>query len=217
MSYAVPMPFADRPTWRGWLHTVAFAAAIPGGLYLILLASHPAAIVAACIYSVSLLIGFGTSAGYHVLARGERSSRIMQRMDHSSIFVLILGTYTPVCLLALPLAWGIPLLSVVGVGSAAGILVKQLGFRRIACLEYILYPILGWAAIAAAPVLARGMSSVEMVLLVTGGVLYTVGIPVLLAGRPDPWPKTFGYHEVWHSFTVAAGACHFATVGLLIR
>lgn len=199
------------------MHTVAFAAAIPGTAFLISRASHPASVVAAAVYSASLLIGFGTSAGYHRLARSERARRVMQRMDHSTIFVLIAGTYTPVCLLALPRSWGIPLLCVIGAGALAGIVVKQFGVRRVKFFEYALYPILGWAAVAVAPALIRGMTTTELVLLAAGGVLYTVGIPVLVRERPDPWPRTFGYHEVWHSFTVAAGVCHFAVVGMLIR
>jgi hemolysin III len=209
--------FADRPTWRGRLHALAFFAAIPGAVFLILRASHPAAIAAAAIYSASVLIGFGTSAGYHRLARSERACRIMQRMDHSTIYVLIAGTYTPVCLLAMPRSWGIPLLSIVGAGAALGIVAKQFSVRRFRFLELALYPTLGWAAVVAAPVLVTHLRPVELVLLVAGGLLYTAGIPVLVRGRPDPWPRTFGYHEVWHSFTVAAGACHFAAVGLMVR
>jgi len=199
------------------MHAVAFVAAVPGTVYLLVRASHAAAIVAAAVYGASLLIGFGTSASYHRLARSPRARRIMQRMDHSTIFVLIAGTYTPVCLLALPRAWGIPLLCVIGAGAVTGIVVKQFGVRRIKFFEYALYPILGWAAVAAAPALVHTMTTAELALLLAGGVLYTVGIPVLIRERPNPWPRTFGYHEIWHSFTVAAGACHFVAVGLLVR
>jgi hemolysin III len=206
----------ERPIWRGWLHVAAFVIAIPAGLILILNAHRAEARVSAAIYVFSVLIGFGTSAGYHRLARGARSRRIMQRMDHSTIFILIAGSYTPICLLALPRAWGIPLLSVIWAGAVLGILLKQFAFNRLKALEYALYPVLGWIVVVAAPVLWRGMTTVELTLLVTGGVLYTVGIPVLVRGRPNPWPRTFGYHEIWHGFTVAAGVCHFATVGLLV-
>jgi len=162
-------------------------------------------------------VGFGTSAGYHRLAHSERAQRVMQRMDHSTIFVLIAGSYTPVCLLGLPPAWGIPLLCVVWVGATLGILLKQFAFERLKMLEYALYPMLGWAAVVATPALLKGLTTVELSLLVAGGVLYTVGIPVLVFEKPDPWPRTFGYHEIWHAFTVAAGACHFVTIGLLVR
>ena len=216
MAIQSPTVLIERPRWRGWLHAAAFVLAVPGGIALILRASDTSTIVAAAIYSASLLIGFGTSASYHRLARSGRARRVMQRMDHSTIFVLIAGTYTPVCLLALPPAWGIPLLSVVGTGALVGAIVKQFGVARFRVFEYALYPILGWAAVVAAPALARAMSAGELTLLVAGGVLYTVGIPVLVRQRPNPWPRTFGYHEVWHSFTVLAGGCHYALVGLLV-
>lgn len=210
-------PAAERPSWRGWFHVGAFAVSIPGGVLLILAADHASARVAASIYAASLLLGFGTSAAYHRLARSERTQAIMQRLDHSMIFVLIAGSYTPVCLLGLPRAWGVPLLCVVWTLAAVGVLLKQFAFERFRLVEYSLYPILGWIVVVAAPVLLRNMTAVELSLLVAGGLLYTVGIPVLVRERPNPWPRTFGYHEIWHGFTVAAGACHFAVMGMLVR
>ena len=217
MSSSSITPAEERPTWRGWLHVGAFVLSIPAGVLLILAADHASARVAASIYAASLLLGFGTPAGSHRLARRERTQAIMQRLDHSMIFVLIAGSYTPVCLLGLPTSWGIPLLCVVWSFAAVGILVKQFAFERFKVLEYSLYPILGWILVVAAPALLRNMTPVELSLLLAGGLLYTIGIPVLVRERPDPWPRTFGYHEIWHGFTVAAGACHFATMGLLVR
>ncbi len=210
-------PAHERPTWRGWMHVGAFVVSIPAGVLLILAAGQASARVAASIYAASLLLGFGTSAGYHRLARTERAQTIMQRLDHSMIFVLIAGSYTPVCLLGLPTAWGIPLLCVVWTFALVGVVMKQFAFERFKVVEYALYPIMGWILVVAAPALLDRMTAVELSLLVAGGVLYTVGIPVLVRERPNPWPRTFGYHEIWHGFTVAAGACHFATMGLLIR
>lgn len=210
-------PAHERPTWRGWMHVGAFLVSIPAGVLLILAAGQASARVAASIYAASLLLGFGTSAGYHRLARTERAQTIMQRLDHSMIFVLIAGSYTPVCLLGLPTAWGIPLLCVVWTFALVGVVMKQFAFERFKVVEYALYPIMGWILVVAAPALLDRMTAVELSLLVAGGVLYTVGIPVLVRERPNPWPRTFGYHEIWHGFTVAAGACHFATMGLLIR
>lgn len=217
MSSSSVTPADERPTWRGWMHVAAFLLAIPGGVLLIVVANGAAAHVAAAIYMVSLLLGFGTSAGYHRLATRPRTQEIMQRLDHSMIFVLIAGSYTPICLLGLPASWGVPLLCVVWAGAAAGILIKQFAFDKLKFLEYALYPILGWALVIATPVLLSHMTPLELSLLLAGGLLYTVGIPVLVRERPDPWPRTFGYHEIWHTFTVLAGACHFATISLLIR
>ena len=217
MSSSSVTPADERPLWRGWMHVAAFVLAIPGGTLLIIAANGAAATVAASIYAAGLLLGFGTSAGYHRLAVRPRTQAIMQRLDHSMIFVLIAGSYTPICLLGLPTSWGIPLLCVVWAGAAVGILLKQFAFERLRILEYALYPILGWIVVIAAPQLMRGMSATALALLLAGGVLYTVGIPVLARERPNPWPRTFGYHEIWHTFTVAAGACHFVTIGLLVR
>lgn len=209
-------PVHLRPTWRGWLHTAAFFVAIPAGVLLIVFADGAAGTVGASIYIAGVLLGFGTSAGYHRLARTERTQRIMQRMDHSTIFVLIAGTYTPVCLVGLPRAWGIPLLCVVWALALTGILLKQFAFDRVRVLQYALYPVLGWLIVVAGPVLWQRLTGAELAFLVAGGLLYTVGFPVLLLEKPDPWPRTFGYHEVWHSMTVLAGVCHFATVTLLV-
>lgn len=209
-------PAHERPTWRGWMHVVAFTLAIPGGILLIVLAESAEAKVGAAVYMASLLLGFGTSAGYHRLARTERTRELMQRLDHSMIFVLIAGSYTPICLLGLPPAWGIPILCVVWVGAALGVVLKQVAFDRLRWLEIALYPILGWIVVVATPALFDGLTTTELALLFAGGLLYTVGIPVLVLEKPDPWPRTFGYHEVWHTFTVAAAACHFATITLLV-
>jgi len=217
MTSSSVTPADERPTWRGWMHVAAFVLAIPGGVLLIVAANGAAAHVAASIYTVSLLLGFGTSAGYHRLARDPRTRQIMQRLDHSMIFVLIAGSYTPVCLLGLPATWGIPLLCAVWAGALAGILVKQFAFERLKVLEYALYPMLGWALVVATPALLSHMTALELSLLLAGGVLYTVGIPVLVRERPNPWPGKFGYHEIWHTFTVLAGMCHFVTIGLLVK
>lgn len=193
-----------------------FFLAIPGGILLIIVARSAEAKVGAAIYMASLLLGFGTSAGYHRLARSERTQELMQRLDHSMIFVLIAGSYTPICLLGLPPAWGIPILCAAWAGALLGIVLKQVAFERLKVLEYALYPILGWIVVVAMPSLFDGLTTTELSLLFAGGLLYTVGIPVLVLEKPDPWPRTFGYHEIWHTFTVAAAGCHFATITLLV-
>lgn len=207
---------APRPVWRGVLHSWAFVAFIPAGVLLILVANHAAARVAASIYVGSLLAVFGTSAAYHRLTRSYRAKKIMQRVDHSMIYLLIAGSYAPICLVALPRAWGIPLLSVVGGLGLLGVVLKVLAFQRLQWISYALYPIMGWAAVAAAPALGSHLTLLQLSLVVAGGLAYTIGFPVLLLRRPDPWPAVFGYHEVWHGFTVLAAALHFGAVALLI-
>jgi hemolysin III len=110
---------ADRPVWRGLMHAWAFVLAIPGGVALIVFADRPAARVAAAVYAATLLLVFGTSAAYHRLAQSYEARRIMQRIDHMMIYLLITGTYVPICIVALPPSWGIPLLVVVGAAGCS--------------------------------------------------------------------------------------------------
>lgn len=207
---------APRPVWRGLMHSWAFVIAIPAGILLILGADHTEARVAAAVYVGSLLAVFGTSASYHRLAHSYRARTVMQRLDHSMIYLLIAGSYVPICLIALPPAWGIPLLSVVGAMGVLGIVIKLVAFRKLSWLSYALYPIMGWCAIVAAPAIRDHLTPLQLALIVAGGVSYTVGFPVLLLRRPDPWPSVFGYHEVWHGFTVLAAALHFGAVTTLV-
>jgi hemolysin III len=211
---AVPTPYLamPRPVWRGKLHSWAFFASIPAGIALIVIASGAAAITGAAIYSATLLLLFGTSAAYHRLAQSERARTIMQRLDHSMIYLLIAGTYVPLCLVALPPSWGIPMLAVVGSLAVLGMVLKLAFFHGARHVSYALYIVMGWVAIIATPALIDSLTGVQLGLIVAGGIAYTVGFPVLLTRRPNPWPNTFGYHEVWHLLTVVAAALHFAAV-----
>jgi hemolysin III len=206
-----------RPTWRGRLHAWAFVTAIPLGIILLLTAERTSARVASAIYASSLVALFGTSAAYHRLANCARSRRIMQRLDHSMIFLLIAGTYTPMCLLVLPPAWGIPILCIVGTVALTGVALKLFAFDHVRGLGSVLYIVLSWAVIAALPVLVHRLSLSEMVLLFGGGIFYTGGAIIFTTRRPNPRPNVFGYHEVWHACTIVAGICHFATISLVVR
>lgn len=133
------------------------------------------------------------------------------------IFLLIAGTYTPVCLVALPAVWGIPMLVVAWVIALAGIIMKlvRLGTSSGSSGSW-LYLALGWAAIVTLPALVESLDAVQLALMGMGGLLYTVGAVVLGRRRPDPIPHRFGYHEVWHAMTVAAGACHFVLIATIV-
>ena len=205
-----------RPRWRGRLHAWAFFVAVPASVLLLLRADSAVARVSAAVYVVGVLALFGTSAAYHRLELDHRRREVLQKLDHSMIFVLIAGTYTPVCLLGLPRSWGIPMLALAWTIAVLGIVLRFTSFSRMRVLSYALYPLLGWTLMAAMPELARHVTGTQLALILAGGVIYTLGIPVLFVGRPNPWPKTFGYHEVWHAFTVVAAGCHFAAVGMLV-
>ncbi len=209
---SVNLSVLERPLWRGTMHAGAFFAAIPAGIVLIAIADGIAATVAAAIYATTLLLLFGTSASYHRLARSVRAREVMQRLDHSMIYLLIAGTYVPICLVALPGAWGVPMLVVVGTMAVVGMVLKLAFFHGARFVSYSLYLVMGWVSIVAAPVLIDNLTGLQLGLMVAGGLAYTVGFPVLVRRRPDPWPKTFGYHEVWHLLVVVAAVLHFAAV-----
>lgn len=202
----------DRPVWRGIMHAWAFFLAIPAGIALVVVADGTAAKVGASVYAASLLLLFGTSASYHRLAQSLRAREIMQRLDHSMIYLLIAGTYVPLCLVALPPKWGIPLLAVVGSLATLGVVLKLGFFHGARKVSYSLYIVMGWVAVLAAPVLIENLTSLQLGLIIGGGIAYTMGLPVLLSHRPNPWPQTFGYHEVFHVLTIVAAVLHFAAV-----
>jgi hemolysin III len=205
-----------KPRFRGRIHQVAFFVSLPAGVVLILLANGPAAIAVASVYAVSLAAVFGSSAVYHRGQWTERARRWLKRLDHSMIYVLIAASYTPVAALVLGGTWEIVLLSVIWAGAVVGVTLKMARPDGLSLVSSVLYIVLGWLAIVALPQLAREMTAAELVLLLAGGLLYTAGAIVFARRQPDPSPSIFGYHEVWHSFMVAAAACHYAMILLLL-
>lgn len=208
---AGPPQQPSKPLLRGRIHQAAFFTAIPAGIILVLLARTDRARIATLVFGLSLMAQLGVSAAYHVGDWGDAGTVRMRRLDHSTIFVLIAGSYTPLCLLVLHGATGVAVLSVVWAGAVLGIGTKL--YRvDLHVLSGFMYLGLGWVAVSSFPSTMRGLGSWSTVLLVAGGLLYSLGALVLALHRPDPWPKTFGYHEVWHSMTVAAATCHYVVI-----
>lgn len=204
-----------RPRWRGRIHFVALLVAVPATVALVVVADSTLAMVGVAIYGASLLAMFGASAGYHLAARQPRHQWIMRRLDHSMIFVQIAGTYTPICLLALPRSWGVPILILVWSAAAFGVLVKLFAGAKLLRLSNVLYLVMGWVAIGALPTIVGNLSAGELTLLVIGGVVYTAGAILFSLHWPKLWPETFGFHETWHVLTVVAAVAHFAMVWLV--
>lgn len=203
------------PRLRGRLHQIAFFVSVPAGLALVLAAGTAPARIATTVYALSLAGLYGTSAALH---RGRWSPKWRRRMDmadHAMIYVLIAGSYTPVALLALDRPWGLTVLGVVWAIAVGGIAVVILR-HRIRIVGITLYLTLGWLGVLLMPWVAGRLGIASVGLLVAGGVFYSVGAVVLNYQRPDPKPHVFGYHEVWHGFTVAAGTCHYAFMWVLI-
>ena len=212
----LPSYLWPRPKYRGVLHAVGAFVIIPLGVLLVGAADGPRARIAALIYVVAQLTVFATSASYHLLASTPTARRRMQLADHSMIYLLIAGTWAPVCLLVLAERPGTAFLAGVGLAAAIGIGLKLCGVDRFPWASNSIYGIMGGAALLALPSIVGRIELSALVLMAVGGVVYGIGALVLLMKRPDPRPSVFGYHEIWHGCTVAAAACHFAMVWIVV-
>lgn len=214
--YDTPSYLWPRPKYRGVLHAAGAFAVVPLGLALVLDAAGPTARLAAASYVLAQLIVFATSASYHRLAKSPTARRRMQLADHSMIYLLIAGTWVPICVLVLPGATGRTFLVGVLAAAALGIGLKSFGIHRFPRSSNTMYGVMGGAGLLALPGIVANISPGAVALLAVGGVAYAVGAFVLLFKRPDPLPSVFGYHEIWHACTVAAAACHFAMVWIIV-
>lgn len=207
-----------KPRLRGWLHFWAFVVSFATGAALIALSAqvNTRTLIATSVYAVTVSGLFGISALYHRRTWGRRGASVMSRLDHSMIFIFIAGTYTPFALLALPRRLGLVILAVVWSGALAGTLLKQTWRHAPRWLTVPLYVALGWVAIFVLPALLDRVGVPPLVLLLVGGGLYTFGGIVYAARRPDPWPATFGYHEVFHLCTIVAAICQYIAVWFAI-
>lgn len=206
-----------KPSWRGLIHAATLPIAMTLGTILIMLSipSGAIAIAASSVYVASSLALFGVSATYHRFGWGPRAQSVLRRLDHANIFFLIAGTYTPIALLALPSPQSLILLSVVWTGAVLGIVFRVVWVNAPRWMYVPLYLILGWAAVMYLPRLLD--ASIAMVVLVlVGGILYSLGAVVYGLKKPNPWPDHFGFHEVFHSLTVLAFICHWVAVLLIV-
>jgi hemolysin III len=201
---------------RGVLHLVT-ALLVPGAMvWLLLLSDSPRAYVSAAIFATSLLLLYLSSATYHLAPWNDGLRGVMKRIDHSMIFVLIAGSYTPFCLVVLSNAWGIPMLSVVWTLAGLGIVLAALWPHAPRWLNVALYLGLGWLAVIAAWPVVTGLHPGALALLLSGGLMYSIGAVVYATKRPDPLPKVFGFHEVFHVFVIAGSVLHFAAIAIYV-
>jgi hemolysin III len=169
-------------------------------------------LVAFGVYGVSLISLYAVSALYHLLPLSRAGVARLRRLDHMTIFVLIAGTYTPFCLLALDGGWRWGLLGLIWGLALGGVLLKLLWMDAPRWLSVVLYLAMGWVALIAAPALFRAVPAEGMAWVLAGGLTYSAGALIYGLKRPNPLPGVFGFHEVWHLFVVAGSACHFWAV-----
>jgi hemolysin III len=213
--------FADslppvKPRLRGVLHQYAFFVSLACGVGLILAASGGRARLAASIYAVAVSALLGTSALYHRVTWRPKARRWMRRLDHSMIFVLIAGTYTPVALLALKGALANTILIVLWVGAIGGVIFKLAWIDAPKWLFALVYVILGLVTATVFGELPARIGWLGAAGLAAGGLLYVVGAVIYASERPNPWPKVFGYHEVFHTLVLAAAALHYAVIAFAV-
>ena len=210
-----------KPKLRGWLHLGTAPLTLAAGIVLIALSPTTETRVGSAMFVGSAVVLFTVSAIYH---RGTWSPRVwafLRRFDHSNIFLLIAGSYTPFALVLLEGTQRTLLLSVVWTGAVLGVLFRVFWVGAPRWLYTPIYIALGWAAVFFIPGFARGaqelgvgVGTAVLVLIIVGGGLYTLGGVVYAFQRPDPSPRWFGFHEVFHTFTILAFVTHYVGVSL---
>ena len=199
-----------KPHLRGWSHAAAAIAAV--ALCPIVIVFSPGARAAAAVFTGSVIGLFGISAMYHRFNWGPRMHGVMKRLDHSMIFVVIAATYTPIAVVALPDGPGTLIMRVVWVGAAIGVATRIFWQSAPRALVVTLYVMVGWAALLVIDDIWRTLGVAGFVLLMIGGVLHTLGAAIYATQRPNPWPRWFGFHEIFHLFVIAAIALHYVVV-----
>jgi hemolysin III len=207
----------EKPRLRGVSHQWAFFVSVAIGAALVVAAPDGEPRLAAAVYATSVAALFGTSALYHRVTWVSLSARRwMRRLDHSMIFCLIAGTYTPFALLVLEGALATVILVVVWAGALAGVLMKLVWIDAPKALIAVSYLALGWVAVAAFPDMLDSLGVAATTLVAVGGLLYTLGALVYAFQRPDPAPTVFGYHEVFHALVIAAAAIQYGVVAFYV-
>lgn len=209
-----------KPRFRGWIHVYSAGTAVFAGASLVAVSwavASTRAGLATFAYTAATIVMFTVSATYHrVHWKSATAQKWMKRLDHSMIFVLIAGTYTPFALLAMPPAAGTLVLTIVWGGAIAGVLLKMCWPSAPRWVGVPLYLLLGWVAAFYTAMIMHIAGVAAMVLLVVGGTLYSIGGILYALRWPDPWPETFGYHEFFHACTVVAAICHYIAVWLAV-
>ena len=203
-----------KPTWRGWIHAGVLPLVIVGGILLVILANGMPAKITTAIFFASSLLLFGNSALYHRFNWSPKVKLTLKRIDHANIFLLIAGSYTPITWLALPQDKAILLMSLIWGSAVLGIGFRVFWISAPRWLYTPIYVAMGWGAIAFV-VDFMNANAPMMILILAGGLCYTVGALVYALKKPNPFPGKFGFHEIFHTLTVLAFMCHWVAALLI--
>jgi len=204
-----------KPKLRGVFHELGFYAAVAVGVVLVLASEPGRARLSAVIFASCVALCFGASAIYHRPTWQPRARAWLARLDHAGIYLLIAGTYAPFGLIVMSTGWAVPILAIVWGGALVAILMKLFWVSAPKRLSAAIGLTLGWVAAAAFPQLLK-LPVPALVLVLAGGLLYTLGALVYAFKRPNPAPQVFGYHELFHVLTIAAAACQYAAIAFYV-
>ena len=205
-----------KPRLRGWLHAGAAPLALAAGIVLISLAPTPAGVIGGAVFVTASVLLFGTSALYHRFTWGRRGEAVLRRMDHANIYVFIAATYTPLALLLLTGTSRVLLLGIVWAAALGGLLFRLFWLSAPRWLYTALYIAMGWAAVGWLGAFYHSGGLAVLLLIIAGGICYTLGAVVYGRQRPDPSPAWFGFHEIFHAGTIAGFVCHYTAISLVI-
>ncbi|WP_206690777.1 hemolysin III family protein [Quadrisphaera sp. INWT6] len=211
----LPSPAVLKPLMRGWLHAGAVPLVLAAGIVLVCLARGATAVTGVAIFAGTSTLLFATSAVYHRFRWSDRARLWLMRADHGNIPLVIAGSMTPVALLGLTGGWRVGVLATVWTAALMAVAFRWLWPRCPRALHTSISLVLGWALLPALPVLLDHGGVAVFALVLAGGALYTVGGVVYGLKRPDPWPRTFGFHEVFHALTLLAWPAHYVAISLL--
>jgi hemolysin III len=206
---------AVKPRLRGWLHAGATPVALTAGIVLIVLAPTDLGKLGGAIFLAASVMLYGTSGLYHRLAWGDRGEAVLRRMDHANIYVFIAATYTPFALMMLDGRSRATLLILIWGAALAGLLFRLFWLAAPRWLYTVLYLAMGWAAVGWFGEFYRSGGLTVLLLILLGGLFYTSGAIVYGLKRPDPWPRWFGFHEIFHACTLAAFVAHYAAISIV--
>ncbi len=203
-----------KPLLRGWIHAGVSPFVLAAAIVLVALSPTPAARWANAVFGLSAVMLFGTSAIYHRGTWSPRVAGVLRRLDHTNIFLIIAGTYTPLSVLLLPASTARVLLIIVWSGALVGLLARIFWLGAPRWVYVPIYLALGWVAVAFLPQFYRAGGPAILWLVIAGGLLYTAGAIIYGLKKPNPSPRYFGFHEIFHALTVAAFTCHYIAVSI---
>ncbi|SDU96778.1 hemolysin III [Microlunatus sagamiharensis] len=204
-----------KPRLRGWLHTGMAPLALAAGIVLVALAPTTAGVVGGAVFLAASVLLFGTSGLYHRFYWGARGEAVLRRMDHANIYVFIAATYTPLALLLLDGGSRVALLVMIWTSALGGLLFRTLWLSAPRWLYTALYLVMAWAAVGWMGSFYAAGGAAVVALILGGGVFYTGGAIVYGRKRPDPSPRWFGFHEIFHACTIAGFVCHYVAISLV--